>query len=91
MINWKIRIMDKTFWVLLIPAMLTLIQAVAAVFGFALDLGDVGNRLLAVVEALFLVLGIIGIVRDPTTPGVDDSQRAMRYVEPGVLPEATKE
>ena len=91
MINWKIRLMDKTFWVLLIPAVLTLVQAIAAAFGFVLDLGDIGNRLLAVVEALFMVLGIVGIVRDPTTPGIDDSQRAMAYVEPGVLPEGAKE
>lgn len=91
MINWKIRLMDKTFWVLLIPAVLTLVQAIAAAFGFVLDLGDIGNRLLDVVEALFMVLCIVGIVRDPTTPGIDDSRRAMAYVEPGVLPEGAKE
>lgn len=82
MINWTVRLKNKAFWVAVIPAVLMLIQAVAAVFGFALDLGDIGNKLLTVVEAIFLVLGIVGIVNDPTTAGFNDSVRAMGYNEP---------
>lgn len=81
-INWKVRIANKNFWMALIPAVLLLIQAVAAVFGYTLDLGDLGNKLLAVVEAVFLVLGIIGIVNDPTTQGLSDSKKAMGYITP---------
>lgn len=84
MINWKVRIQNKSFWLSLIPAVLLLIQVVAAVFGYQMDLGDLGNRLLAVVNALFAVLAILGVVTDPTTPGVSDSVRAMGYIEPGV-------
>lgn len=82
MINWKVRLKNKTFWLAIIPAVLMLIQAVAAVFGFALDLGDLGNKLLTIVEAVFMVLGIVGIVNDPTTAGLSDSARAMNYTEP---------
>ena len=67
MINWKVRIKNKTFWLALIPAVLLLVQVVAAVFGFTLDLGDLGNRLIDVVNTLFSVLVILGIVTDPTT------------------------
>lgn len=81
-INWKVRFSNKQFWLSLIPAFLLLIQVVAAVFGYALDLGDLGNRLLAVVNALFAVLAILGIVTDPTTTGVGDSDRAMTYDKP---------
>ena len=84
MINWKVRIQNKSFWLSLIPAVLLLVQVVAAVFGYQLDLGDLGNRLLAVVNAVFAVLAILGVVTDPTTPGVSDSVRAMGYIEPGV-------
>lgn len=84
MINWKVRIQNKSFWLSLIPAVLLLIQVVAAVFGYQTDLGDLGNRLLAVVNAVFAVLAILGVVTDPTTPGVSDSVRAMGYIEPGV-------
>ena len=82
MINWKVRLKNKTFWVAIIPAVLMLVQAVAAVFGFNLDLGDIGNKLLTIVEAVFMVLGIVGIVNDPTTAGLSDSARAMNYTEP---------
>lgn len=82
-INWKVRIKNKSFWVAFVPAVLLLIQTVASVFGFAIDLGDIGNKLLAVIEAVFLVLAICGVVVDPTTPGASDSDRAMKYREPG--------
>ena len=82
MINWKVRLKNKTFWVAIIPAVLMLVQAVAAVFGFTLELGDIGNKLLTIVEAVFMVLGIVGIVNDPTTVGLSDSARAMNYTEP---------
>lgn len=82
MINWTVRLKNKAFWVAVIPAVLMLVQAVAAVFGFTLDLGEIGNKLLTVVEAVFLVLGIVGIVNDPTTAGFNDSVRAMGYNEP---------
>lgn len=81
-INWIARLKNKNFWVTLIPAVLLLIQVVAAVFGFELDLGDLGNRILDVVNALFAVLAILGIVTDPTTAGIGDSKQALTYTEP---------
>lgn len=81
-INWKVRLKNKAFWVAIIPALLLVIQTVAALFGFVLDLGDIGNKLLAVVNAVFAVLVIVGVVTDPTTEGVSDSDRAMLYEEP---------
>ena len=81
-INWKIRLMNKNFWIAIIPAILLLVQVVAAVFGYTLDLGDLGNKLLAVVNAAFAVMSILGIVTDPTTVGLSDSDNAMTYTEP---------
>lgn len=81
-INWKVRINNKAFWVAIIPATLLLIQAVASVFDFTLDLGDLGNKLLVVVEAVFVVLAILGVVTDPTTAGISDSEQALTYIKP---------
>lgn len=39
-INWKVRIKNKAFWLALIPAVLLLIQVIASVFGYTLDLGE---------------------------------------------------
>lgn len=81
-INWIVRIKNKNFWISLIPAVLLLVQVVAAVFGFTLELGELSDKLLAVVNALFAVLTIQGIVTDPTTAGVGDSKLAMTYTKP---------
>ena len=82
MINWKVRIRNRAFWVSLIPAVLLLVQSGAAMFGINLDLGETGNRLLAVVNQLFVVLTILGIVNDPTTAGLSDSENSMTYQVP---------
>lgn len=81
-INWKVRIKNKAFWVALIPALFMLIQAVAAIFGLEFDFSQISMQILAAVDALFVVLVIIGIVADPTTEGIGDSRQAMTYDEP---------
>ena len=78
-INWTVRVKNKNFWLAVIPAVLLLIQAVAAVFGYTLDLGDIGNKLIAVVNAAFGVLVVLGVVNDPTTAGMSDSKQARGY------------
>lgn len=57
-------------------------QAIAAVFGFTLELEGIEARLLDLVNAVFAVLVILGIVNDPTTAGLSDSQQAMSYTKP---------
>ena len=81
-INWLVRFKNKNFWMSLIPALLLLVQVVAAVLGFEVDLGGMGDKLLAVVNALFAVLAILGIVTDPTTEGLCDSKQALCYQKP---------
>ena len=82
MINWKVRIKNQTVWLSLMPALLLLAQALGAVFGLSLDLSAVGEKLLTVVNTLFAVLTILGVVTDPTTAGVSDSKLALSYDEP---------
>ena len=82
MINWRVRVKNRNFWLALIPAVLLLVQAVAAVFGVSIDPGDLGDKLIAVVNAVFVVLAILGIITDPTTSGISDSQQALTYDKP---------
>ena len=60
-INWIVRIKNKEFWAHFIPAIALLAQAIASLFGFTLDLSTLTGKLLAVVDAVFAVLVIIGI------------------------------
>lgn len=82
MINWKVRIRNRTFWMTFIPAVLLLIRSVAAVFGYALDFDALSAQLSAVAEAVFVLLSILGVVNDPTTAGLADSENAMTYRTP---------
>ena len=76
-INWKVRIKSKKFWLTVIPAALLLAQTVAVPFGYNFDIAKIGTDLTAVINALFALLAILGIVVDPTTSGVADSDKAM--------------
>ena len=82
-INWRVRIKNKTFWLTLIPAVLLLVQAVSAPFGYTWDFIVLNQQLAAIINALFSVLAILGIVNDPTTKGVGDSERALMYDDLG--------
>lgn len=82
MINWKVRVKNKAFWAALIPAVILVVQLVAGLFGWGIDLTDISGKLVAIVDAVFAVLTILGIVQDPTTKGIKDSERALTYKEP---------
>lgn len=81
-INWLVRFKNKEFWMALIPAVFVFIQMVAAIFGFEFDFTELSMKILAAVDALFLILTIIGIVTDPTTKGLGDSIQALQYTKP---------
>ena len=80
-INWKLRAQNKT-------SLLALVAAILA-FGYnALGLAGVvpgisQNEILEVVALGANVLVMLGIITDPTTPGVSDSARAQGYTMPG--------
>ena len=82
MINWKVRMKNKIFWLSIIPALLLLVSRLASVFGINLDFSTLGVKLAAVVESVFAVLALLGVVTDPTTEGVNDSEQAMTYEKP---------
>ena len=81
-INWKIRFANPNFWLSLIPALFLLVQVCAAPFGYDWDFAVLNQQMAAIVNAVFGVLAILGVVNDPTTAGVNDSDRAMTYTEP---------
>lgn len=81
-INWVVRIKNKNFWLTLIPAVLLLIQVVVAPLGYQWDFGVLNEQLAAIINALFAVLMILGIVNDPTTDGIADSKQALTYKTP---------
>lgn len=81
-INWKVRVKNKAFWLAMIPAVLLLIQVIAAPFGYSWDFVVLNQQLAAIVNAAFSVLSIMGVAVDMTTAGFGDSERALGYSEP---------
>lgn len=72
-INWKVRLQSYPFWV----AIFGFIGFVVADSG-VMDLGQYETY----VEAIMAILIASGVVADPTTAGLSDSNRAMKYDEP---------
>ena len=81
-INWKVRIRNKTFWISMIPALLLLIQQICNLFGITVELSGTEAQLVGIAETVFVILALLGIVTDPTTAGISDSDLAMCYNEP---------
>ncbi|MBU5342268.1 phage holin [Caldifermentibacillus hisashii] len=72
-INWKVRLHSYPFWV----AVFALIGLIVTDLGL-MDLGHYEKY----VDAILLVLIAGGIVTDPTTSGLTDSQQALTYKKP---------
>ncbi len=83
MINWKVRLKNVNFWLTAIPAVLLVVQTLGALVGWQPELGALQGKLLDLVNAVFALLAVLGVVNDPTTAGLKDSTRALGYRSPG--------
>lgn len=79
-INWKVRFRNPTFWLTAVPALITLIYAVLALFEVVPSVTK--ETVLDAFTAIVAALSTLGIIVDPTTKGVTDSVRAMGYTKP---------
>ncbi len=77
-VNWKVRFKSKAFWLAMIPLLLVLIQQVLSWFQIQFAKELIENKVMQFINTLFLLLGILGIVNDPTVPGITDSERTLK-------------
>ena len=82
-INWKVRLLSKKFWLAIVPAFLLLVQVAAVPFGYEFKTDLINEQATAIINAFFAFLTVLGVVVDPTTPGVEDSKRALTYKKGG--------
>ena len=73
MINFKLRLQNKTTLVALISAVFLMLQQ----FGL-----EIPRNIQEGVNTFVVILVILGIVTDPTTKGLGDSEQALGYHEP---------
>lgn len=73
-INWKLRLQHKSFWVALIGLLVILSQQVGIKF-LPDNIADITNTILAIGV-------LVGVITDPTTAGLGDSNQALGYDKP---------
>ena len=79
-INWKVRLQHKPFLVSLFALLLLLVQQVAAIFG--IDTTIYNAQATELFNTVLSILVLIGVVIDPTTESISDSNRALTYDKP---------
>ena len=78
-INWKVRFKNKTWLVTFLLAVLAFVYQILGMFDVVPPVTqDMVTQLIA---AVINILVAVGVVIDPTTSGVSDSNRAMTYNE----------
>ena len=80
-INWKVRLKNPVFWLTVIPAVIALVYTVLGLLGVVPTISE--DVLVNAVTAIISALTTVGVLIDPTTKGVSDSDRALTYEEPG--------
>lgn len=84
-INWKIRFKNKAWLTVFLSLIVGFVYNILACFDIFPSVTQ--NTVMQIVGQVLTFLGLIGVIVDPTTPGMEDSDRAMSYIAPGVLPE----
>ena len=79
-INWKVRFKHKTFLVSLFSLALILVQQVASIFG--VDTTIYNEQITDLFNTILAILVLLGVVVDPTTSSVSDSEKALNYTKP---------
>ena len=83
-INWKVRFKNVTWLTMFISLIVGFVFNMLKLFGIVPSITE--NQIMNVVSQVLTFLGLIGVLVDPTTAGIGDSNRAMSYEEPWVDP-----
>lgn len=81
-INWKLRLQNKTTLVALIALCVSFVYQVLGMFGVVPSVSQ--DEIVNTIGLLINILVILGVVVDPTTDGISDSNNALNYKTPKV-------
>ena len=79
-INWKVRLKNKLWLAAFASLFITFIYGLLELLDVVPSISE--GRTIEIVQSVLTVLGLIGVVTDPTTAGIGDSERALGYDEP---------
>ena len=79
-INWKVRFKNKVWLGSFISLIVGFVYSMLALFDVFPEITE--NAVVRLFDQILTFLGLIGVIVDPTTDGINDSVRAMGYEEP---------
>ena len=79
-VNWKVRFKNKVFLASFLSLIVSFIYSMLALFDVFPSITK--NSVIEIINQVLSFLGLIGVIVDPTTEGLSDSNRAMSYEEP---------
>ena len=79
-INWKVRFQNKAFLTGLISLVVVFIYDLLQLLGIAPVVTQ--SAVMQVAEGILMILGMVGVIADPTTTGLSDSKQALTYTSP---------
>lgn len=85
-VNWKLRLQNKATILAIISALVMFVFSILNALGIEIDMTQ--EQIMGGVATVLTILTSLGILVDPTTSGVSDSDRALEYEEPA--PNTTK-
>lgn len=76
-INWKVRLKNPVFWLTIIPAIAAMVYTILGQFGIIPSISE--DTIVNSFSTLITILTTLGVLVDPTTDGISDSERALTY------------
>ena len=80
-INWKVRFKNKVWLGSFFSLVVGFVYSLLALFDVFPAVTQ--NLVVQLLNQVLTFLGLIGVIVDPTTAGLEDSDRAMGYEDPG--------
>lgn len=80
MINWTVRLKNKTWLASALALIVTFVYDLLAMLDVVPPVGE--EWVMDLINTLLMLLGMMGVVTDPTTKGMGDSAQALTYTEP---------
>ena len=79
-INWKVRFKNRVWLTSFLSLIVSFVYSILAMFDIFPTF--LKSDAIQVVDEFLMLLGLMGVLVDPTTAGLSDSERAMSYEEP---------
>ena len=79
-LNWKVRFKNKVWLGSFLSLIVGFVYSMLALFDVFPEVTQ--SLVLQLMNQVLTFLGLIGVIVDPTTAGIGDSERAMGYDEP---------